>query len=44
MTKYLIVGVPTTAVRHKRIDESAEIIIFERGEHISYAIVVYRTM
>mgnify|MGYP003624316661 CR=1 FL=1 len=41
MTKYLIVGgvagVATTAVRHKRIDESAEIIMFERGEHISYA-------
>jgi len=41
MTKYLIVGGvaggATTAARLRRIDESAEIIMFERGEHISYA-------
>ena len=41
MTKYLIVGGvaggATTAARIRRIDESAEIIMFERGEHISYA-------
>lgn len=41
MAKYLIVGGvaggATTAARLRRIDESAEIIMFERGEHISYA-------
>ena len=41
MTKYLIVGGvaggATTAARLRRIDESAEIIMFERGEYISYA-------
>jgi len=41
MTKYLIVGGvaggATTAARLRRIDESSEIIMFERGEHISYA-------
>ena len=41
MTKYLIVGGvaggATTAARLRRLDESAEIIMFERGEHISYA-------
>ncbi|BAX82654.1 CoA-disulfide reductase [Labilibaculum antarcticum] len=41
MAKYLIVGGvaggATTAARLRRMDESAEIIIFERGEHISYA-------
>ncbi len=39
--KYLIVGGvaggATTAARLRRIDEHSEIIIFERGEHISYA-------
>ncbi|MFA6334469.1 MAG: FAD-dependent oxidoreductase [Bacteroidales bacterium] len=39
--KYLIVGGvaggATTAARLKRDDENAEIIIFERGEYISYA-------
>ncbi len=39
--KYLIVGGvaggATTAARLRRIDESSEIIIFERGEYISYA-------
>lgn len=41
MVKYLIVGGvaggATTAARLRRMDESAEIIMFERGEHISYA-------
>jgi len=41
MAKYLIVGGvaggATTAARLRRIDESAKIIMFERGEHISYA-------
>lgn len=41
MTKYLIVGGvaggATVAARLRRLDEYAEIIIFERGEHISYA-------
>jgi NADPH-dependent 2,4-dienoyl-CoA reductase/sulfur reductase-like enzyme/peroxiredoxin family protein/rhodanese-related sulfurtransferase/TusA-related sulfurtransferase len=39
--KYLIVGGvaggATTAARLRRIDEQSEIIIFERGEYISYA-------
>lgn len=39
--KYLIIGGvaggATTAARLRRIDESSEIVIFERGEHISYA-------
>ena len=39
--KYLIVGGvaggATTAARLRRIDEKSEIIIFERGEYISYA-------
>lgn len=39
--KYLIVGGvaggATTAARLRRLDESSEIIIFERGEYISYA-------
>ncbi len=41
MSKYLIVGGvaggATTAARLRRDDESAEIILFERGSHISYA-------
>ncbi len=41
MAKYLIIGGvaggATTAARLRRMDESAEIIMFERGEHISYA-------
>ncbi|HNQ43537.1 MAG TPA: FAD-dependent oxidoreductase, partial [Candidatus Cloacimonadota bacterium] len=41
MSKYLIVGGvaggATTAARLRRLDESAEIIMFERGEYISYA-------
>ncbi len=32
-----VAGGATTAARLRRIDEHAEIIIFERGEHISYA-------
>ncbi|MBN1144762.1 MAG: FAD-dependent oxidoreductase, partial [Bacteroidales bacterium] len=39
--KYLIVGGvaggATTAARLRRLDEASEIIIFERGEYISYA-------
>jgi len=39
--KYIIVGAvaggASTAARLRRIDEHAEIIIFEKGEHISYA-------
>ncbi|WP_319229832.1 FAD-dependent oxidoreductase [Draconibacterium orientale] len=41
MSKYLIIGGvaggATVAARLRRIDEQAEIIIFERGAHISYA-------
>ena len=41
MTKLLIIGGgaggPTAAARARRLDENAEIIIFERGEHVSYA-------
>jgi len=41
MAKYIIVGGvaggASTAARLRRLDESAEIILFERGEHISYA-------
>lgn len=41
MAKYLIVGGvaggATTAARLRRLDEFAEIIMFERGKHISYA-------
>lgn len=41
MAKYLIVGGvaggATTAARLRRLDESAEIIMFERGKYISYA-------
>ena len=32
-----VAGGATAAARLRRLDESAEIIIFERGEHISYA-------
>jgi NADPH-dependent 2,4-dienoyl-CoA reductase/sulfur reductase-like enzyme len=32
-----VAGGATTAARLRRIDENAEVIIFERGEHISYA-------
>src|SRR5690554_5467770 len=39
--KYLIIGGvaggASTAARLRRLDESAEIIIFERGSYISYA-------
>jgi NADPH-dependent 2,4-dienoyl-CoA reductase/sulfur reductase-like enzyme len=39
--KYLIVGGvaggATTAARLRRLDEKSEIIVFERGEYISYA-------
>ena len=39
--KYLIIGGvaggATTAARLRRLDEASEIIIFERGEYISYA-------
>jgi len=41
MSKYLIVGGvaggATTAARLRRNDESAQIVLFEKGEHISYA-------
>ena len=41
MSKYVIVGGvaggATTAARLRRLDEKAEIIIFERGQNISYA-------
>lgn len=41
MSKVLIIGGvaggATTAARLRRLDEKAEIILFERGEHISYA-------
>ncbi len=41
MSKYLIVGGvaggATAAARLRRLNEKAEIIMFERGEHISYA-------
>ncbi len=41
MSKYLIVGGvaggATTAARLRRLDEKAEIIIFEKGKYISYA-------
>ena len=41
MTRLLIVGGgaggPTAAARSRRLDENAEIIMFERGEHVSYA-------
>lgn len=41
MTRILIVGGvaggASTAARLRRLDENAEIVIFERGEHISYA-------
>lgn len=41
MSKYLIVGGvaggATTAARLRRNDEAAQIILFEKGEHISYA-------
>ncbi|MFC1993273.1 CoA-disulfide reductase [Chloroflexota bacterium] len=30
-------GGPTAAARARRLDESAQIIMFERGEHVSYA-------
>ncbi|MDD2649503.1 MAG: hypothetical protein PHF36_00005 [Candidatus Cloacimonetes bacterium] len=32
-----VAGGATTAARLRRIDEHAEIIMFERGEYISYA-------
>ena len=39
--KYIIVGAvaggASTAARIRRLDEQAEIIIFEKGEYISYA-------
>ena len=39
--KYVIVGGvaggATAAARLRRLDEEAEIVLFERGEHISYA-------
>ncbi len=41
MAKYLIVGGVaagmSAATRLRRVDEEAEIIVFERGEHVSYA-------
>ena len=35
--KVLIVGGASAAARLRRLDENAEIILFERGEYISYA-------
>ncbi len=39
--KYIIIGGvaggATAAARIRRIDETGEIILFEKGEHISYA-------
>lgn len=39
--KYIIIGAvaggATTAARLRRLDEQAEIVIFEKGQHISYA-------
>ena len=32
-----VAGGATTATRLRRLDEKAQIIIFERGEHISFA-------
>lgn len=41
MSKYIIIGGvaggATTAARLRRLDEKAEIVLLERGEHISYA-------
>ena len=41
MTKVVIVGGvaggATAAARMRRLEENAEIILFERGEHISFA-------
>jgi len=41
MSRYLIVGGvaggASTAARLRRLDERAEIVLFERGPHISYA-------
>ena len=41
MSKYLIVGGVaggmSAAARLRRLDEAAEIIVFERGGHVSYA-------
>ena len=41
MAKYLIVGGVaggmSAATRLKRLDESAQIIVFERGDYVSYA-------
>ena len=41
MAKYIIVGGvaggATTAARLRRLDEKAQIVLFERGEHISFA-------
>ncbi|HEX2768396.1 MAG TPA: hypothetical protein VHN12_03870 [Geobacteraceae bacterium] len=41
MAKYLIVGGVaggmSAATRLRRLDESAEIIVFERGDYVSYA-------
>ena len=41
MARYLIVGGvaggATAAARIRRLDEKADIILFERGEHISFA-------
>ena len=35
--KLIIAGGATAAARARRLDEQVEIIIFERGEHISFA-------
>jgi NADPH-dependent 2,4-dienoyl-CoA reductase/sulfur reductase-like enzyme len=39
--KYIVIGAvaggASTAARLRRMDESAEIVMFERGEYVSYA-------
>ncbi|MBL8966298.1 MAG: NAD(P)-binding protein, partial [Spirochaetaceae bacterium] len=41
MARYLIVGGvaggASAAARLRRLDEGAEIVLFERGDHVSYA-------
>lgn len=45
--KYVIIGGvaggATVAARIRRVDEKAQIVLFERGDYISYAIAVYPT-
>ncbi len=41
MSKYIVIGGVaagmSAAARLRRLDESAEIVVFEKGEHVSYA-------